>query len=74
MLQFVRAEWAAVETVLVETRCWISLVKQWNRKTMNRNEEEEAENGTLGNTLWDPGGEGFAAIDAIIVRKLGQLS
>lgn len=54
-MQFVRAEWAAVETVSVEMRCWVSLVKRRNQKTMNRNEEEEAENGTLGNTLREVG-------------------
>lgn len=43
-------------------------------KTMYRNEEEEAENGTLGNTLREGGGENLAIIDALIIRKLGQQS
>lgn len=43
-------------------------------KTMYRNEEEEAENGTLGNTLLQGGSEAFAITDALIVQKLGQQS
>lgn len=43
-------------------------------KTTYRNEEEEAENGTLGTTLREGDGEAFAVIDALIIGKLGQQS
>lgn len=39
-------------------------------KTVYRNEEEEAENETLGNTLRKGGGGAFAIVDALIVEKV----